>query len=43
MACKTTSRKVSKTASRLLKDNRTSKAVKSVSGSALSQAKRKKK
>jgi len=42
MAKKTTSQTVAKTASKILKDGRTSKASKSVAGSALSQREKKK-
>ena len=42
MAKKATSPKVAKTASKILRDGRTSKASKSVAGSALSQREKKK-
>lgn len=43
MATKKTSLKVARTASKILKDGRTSKASKSVAGSALSQREKRKK
>lgn len=42
MAKKATSKSVAKTASKILRDGRTSKASKSVAGSALSQREKKK-
>jgi len=42
MAKKVTSKKVANTASKILRDNRSSKTAKSVAGSALSQREKKK-